>query len=368
MWFAFGIITLISFSVFFGYRRFRASWKGVAAVTDGVSWQYKLLRSKYGIRGALIGIEGPKGYEFSFKQERWYDRLCKAIGLSAEHQVGNAEFDELVYIVSDDNHLHRQVSVNPAIVDAVLRIFRLDDEHLSKVKALRCGSGRLWLEIGARSGFDEGNVARLGPEIVPLMRKISDALGSAPVRAGSKWRDPFVMKAAVILAISTGLAVNGGVHLARLLWTKIPFTIDSNALLMNAAVIGVFVTGALVVATLFLLGRSARTHLVLIEILLVGSFGATATAFTELRDANIELDQSAAVTYQARTLDKRINRGRRSSSYYLYLEDWNREEPRRKIEVSSSFYHQVAVGEQLVVHQKPGHFKYRWVEALEKRS
>lgn len=368
MWFAFGIITLISFSVFFGYRRFRAHWKGTDAVTNGVSWQYKLLRSKYGITGALIGIEGPKGYEFSFKPERWYDRLCKAIGLSTEHQVGNAEFDELVYIVSDDNHLHRHVSINPAILDAVLRIFRLDDVHRSKVKALRCGSGRLWVEIGARRGFDEANVARLGPEIVPWLRKIGDALGSAPVRTVSKWRDPFVIKATIILAISTGLAVNGGVHLMRLLWTKIPFTIDSNALLMNAVAIGALVTGALVLATLFLLGRSARAHLVLIEILLVGSFGATATAFTELRDANMELDRSAAATYQARTLDKRISRGRRSSSYYLYLEDWNREEPSKKIEVPGSFYRQIAVGEQLVVRQKPGYFKYRWVEALEKRT
>lgn len=286
MWFAFGFITLITFSIFFGYRRLRASWKGIQAETDGISWQYELCKDNYRVTDVLIGIEAPKGYEFSFKHERWYDRLCKAIGLSVEYQVGNAEFDDLVYIVSDDNHLHRQVSANPTIVDAVLRIFRLDAvRHQSKVEALHCSSGRLWLRIDARRGFEEGNVAALGREVVPWMQKISDALSSAPTSGDSKWRDAFVMKAAVILAISSGLAINGGVHVMRLIWTKIPFTIDSTALLMDALVIGALVIVALVVATVLVLGGSARAHLVLIEILVVGSFGAMATALTELRDA-----------------------------------------------------------------------------------
>lgn len=367
MWFAFGFITLITFSIFFGYRRLRASWKGIQAETDGISWQYELCKDNYRVTDVLIGIEAPKGYEFSFKHERWYDRLCKAIGLSVEYQVGNAEFDDLVYIVSDDNHLHRQVSANPTIVDAVLRIFRLDAvRHRSKVEALHCSSGRLWLRIDARRGFGEGNVAALGREVVPWMQKISDALSSAPTSGDSKWRDAFVMKAAVTLAISSGLAINGGVHVMRLIWTKIPFTIDSTALLMDALVIGALVIVALVVATVLVLGGSARAHLVLIEILVVGSFGAMATALTELRDANIELDRSAAVTYQARTLEKRVERTRHWRHYYLYVEDWNGEERRRKVEVPSSFYYQVYIGEQLVIRQKPGFLGYRWVEALEK--
>jgi len=107
---------------------------------------------------------------------------------------------------------------------------------------------------------------------------------------------------------------------------------------------------------------------VLIELLLVGSFGAVSTAFTELRDLNIELDQSQAIEYHAKTLDKRISRGRRrSTSYYLYLEDWNRGTFEEKVKVSKLLYNTIAVGDSVSIRQKSGYLGYRWVGSIQKR-
>lgn len=368
MWFLFGFITLISFSIYFAYKRINAAWKGVAGNTNGVSYQYALLKNKSTIIGLLLGIEGASGYDFSFKKETWYDRLSKFIGLSAEYQAGNKDFDNLVYVVSDDAELLKQISTNISTVEMMLDIFSSGENFNCKIKEVRCNSGRLWVKFKTTGGFEETKVAGLAAFLVPLLQNVSNELAKVPPIASKKWRDPFVVKAAIILAISTGLAINGLVHLLRLQQINEPFTVDTDQLLLGSAYWGAGIIISLLIATIIFLGRSARTHLVLIELLIVGSFGAASTSFTELRDINIELDQTPGTEYQAKTLGKTISKGRRSTSYYLYMEDWNKEESQKKVKVSSDFYHQTSVGDHLIILQKNGCLKYRWVERIDKKT
>ncbi|MGD8569853.1 MAG: hypothetical protein PVJ39_17335, partial [Gammaproteobacteria bacterium] len=190
----------------------------------------------------------------------------------------------------------------------------------------------------------------------------------APLSLGSKWRDPFVIKSAIILAISSGLAINGLIHLVRLTWIKLPFTVDSSQLLMDSVYWGAGIVITLLLSALVMLGRSARTHLVMIELILIGSFGAISTTAAELRDINIELDESRGHSYEVKALDKKITRSRRSSSYYLYVNDWNKEHARKKVKVPSDIYYSIEIGDLLLVKQKNGFLNYRWVESLSKKT
>lgn len=367
MWFMFGFITLLSFSIYAGYKRINAAWKGEAGDVNHIGHQYKILRNKYGITGLLVGIDAPPGYDFSLKQEAWYDRLAKFLGLSAEHQSGNQTFDELVYIVSDDRQFQRQISANAALSATVMEIFSLVVTFNGKPKAVRCNSGRLWVKISAGKGFEESQINELSNRVGKLLKAFTAQLLPLPPSPG-RWRDPFVFKAAVLLAISTGFAINGAAHLLRLSWGNLPYTLDCSRLFTNAFFCGAVIVALLVVAAFVLLGRCARTHLVLIELCIVGLFGATATAFVELRDMNMELDQSPAVEYQTKILHKHISRSRRSTCYNLCLQDWTKEDEKTQIKVSSDLYDQVAVGEILSVKQKDGYFHYRWVESIDRRG
>jgi hypothetical protein len=368
MWFVFGFFTLISFSIYFGYKRINAAWRGIKGSSGGISFQYKVLRSKYGITGLLIGIAGPVGYDYAFKKETSIDRFFKFIGLSNEHQIGNMEFDDLVYVVSDNLQLHRQVSSNTKIADAVIKIFKSDEKYSCKVKEIRNNSGRIWVRCKTNKSFDEGNVLDQSSEIAGLLNIIANEIEQIPQLSNSRWRDPFVIKAAIILALSTGLAINGLVHLMRLIWTNVPFTIDSNQLFIDSLYWGIGLIFSYIIISVMVLGRSARTHLVMIELLLIGTFGSVATSFAELRDINIELDESVAEEYQVKALDKRINRGRRKKYYYLYLSDWNKEEKWKKVKVSRGMYHAVSIGDDVVITQKRGYLNYRWVESLERKT
>lgn len=223
------------------------------------------------------------------------------------------------------------------------------------------------MKFKATKGFEEDDISKVASSVVPLLQQATDGLSKAfPTSIAGKWKDPFVIQAGIILAISTGLAVNGTVQLVRLIWNKVPFTLDTTAMLIDSLYWGAGIVVFLIVLTLGLLGRTARAHLVLIELIFVGSFGAASTSFVELRDINMEFDQSAGVTHQVKTLDKQINRGSKSTSYNLYLQDWNARNFRNKIQVSGNFYRNVSIGESLIIKQKSGYLKYRWVESIGK--
>ena len=107
--------------------------------------------------------------------------------------------------------------------------------------------------------------------------------------------------------------------------------------------------------------------MVIINLLFIGTFGAVSTSFVELRDINIELDDSISTEYEVKVLDKRISKGSEFTSYYLYLNDWNNEVTRKEVEVSNGIYHSAFIGDHLIIKQKDGYLNYRWVEGLEKK-
>lgn len=51
--------------------------------------------------------------------------------------------------------------------------------------------------------------------------------------------------------------------------------------------------------------KHARTHLVLIHLIFIGTFGSMSSAFAELRDVNIEFDRARATVIPMRVEDKR---------------------------------------------------------------
>lgn len=373
MWFLFGFITLISFSVYFGIQRLGTRWKGQIAYGRTVPYQYQFVRNKNDItKRFMVGVDAPPDYDFTFKREAWFDRLCKFLGLSVEHQVGHAEFDKLVYVVSNDGHFLDQISGNAQIIDAVVKLFalrRLD----SRVSEVRCLNGRLWVTFKVGRLFSSDTDLRylygLQDQAAELLAQVVGQLKSNPPLYQDRRRDPFILRAAVILAVSTGLVANGLVHSLRLLWTTAEFTVDRAELWRLATYCGIAVMVLLVCLALVALGRSARTHLVLVELILVGTLGATLTAFSELRDLNMEWDHSAVQVFQPDILKKSVSRSRKGGThYYAHVRDWNGGYDSHKVSVSRTFYDSVNAGDRLTVRQRAGYLGVRWVESYARSS
>jgi len=67
MWFLFGIITLISFSICGGYRRLNATWLGRSVSSKGISFQYKVIIIRRRKTRLLVGIDGSEGFDYAFR-------------------------------------------------------------------------------------------------------------------------------------------------------------------------------------------------------------------------------------------------------------------------------------------------------------
>lgn len=371
MWFVFGLITLISFSIYFGVRRYEARWRGTRSFFPREpAYEYEFVRKPKSktIRQMIVGVDAPKEFDFTFKRESGLDRVFKWLGISVERQFSASDFDRLVYVVSNDHHLFDEVMDDPALLQTVTELFRLN--HFDcRISHLHCRNGRLWVVFKVGSLFnDESNIGRLSkafPRVAESLQSVAGLLKQNLPKSMGARRDPFILRAVFVLAVSTGLVINGLLHAFRLMLFPGAFTVDTTQLWTYAALAGVGILVALITLAIYLLGRSARTHLVIIELVLIGALGAVLTAFTEIRDINMELDTSTVQRFEARILDMSINRSRRSGTqHYLHVMDWTGLEDKRRIHVSGDFYRQMQKGERVEIRQRSGLLGIRWVESV----
>lgn len=370
MWFAFGFFSLIGFVVYSLYERASAKWIGTRASVHRKTYEYQVLERRFYSNdtaeavGLRIGVTAPAAYDFSLKPEKWRDWLSKRIGFSVEHQTGDAEFDKTVYILSNDARIHSTLSQNAALRADILRVFKVVAPRSAVLKEVRCSGGRLWAHYKLKTELNLDKIPVLAGQLVPALSRLTADLAHAKVAGKSRLYDKFVLRAAIILAISTGLALNGAAHLFRLLFIPIPFTADNSTLILWSLYCGAVLLALLVLSVVLFLGRSARAHVVLIEVLLVGSLGAVLTSFVELRDLNMEWDLQPAVSYEVSTVSKRISSGRRSKFYYITISGWPDKNTTNEIQVSSSLYYRTGQGRELTLLQKPGFLKVPWVSAV----
>lgn len=367
MWFLLGFVSL---SVCIAYQiryRWNLRWAGERTAIRGIPCLEKTLRGKHGAIGLQVGFIVPEVFRFELKRETWVDRFFKWVGLSVEKQFGQAGFDRLVYVASNDEHLINRVADSLELRTAAQRLF-LVETHGCRIRRVHCAHGSLWVDIRRGTLFsrkdDDTRLSRCAAELIAHLKVMARELNaSMPTVTAAPERDRFLFRAVILLSLSSGLAINGLIFLFRAWVLDDRFTMDVWALWIFACYAGATVVGVLLLANLWLLGRSARAHLVLLELLLVGSFGAITSSAAELRDANMEWDQGMPVLLEPPITHKSVSRSRRGgTSYYLHVPDWYGNQGSRRIKVSSGFYSRAQVGQPLEIEQYPGYFGIRWAQ------
>lgn len=360
MWFAFGFVTLAGAGIYSGYRRYAADW----AATPGPGYSYRIDRNHKSekIFRARLALPTRAAVDFECKRESAVDRFFKRVGLAAEQQIGSASFDDTVYLVSDDPRVRELLRAAPELADDVAFLFANEGYSGFRLTRLTCRAGRVWLDFKAEG--EQLDAFGLFDWALPSLKRICAALPD-PLLRGERPRDPMFLRSVLVLALSSGLAIHGGIQLFRMYLTTTPFTADTAQLRWLAVLAGLVVLGLLVALAFSLLGRSSRLHLVLLELLLVGSFGAITTCLAAIRDFNIEFDSSVATVRPAQVHSRSTHRSRRGGrSYYLTVEDWNGGGERR-IRVSSGLYESATPGHTVGIRQHPGRLGIRWVDGID---
>jgi len=368
MWFLFGFITLIVFSASALYYRYYSRWKGEELLLNGRPYQVKVEKHKGKITGFKVGIDGVSEYDVLLKPENVVDRFFKRFGISTELQTGCHDFDDDVYVACDSSDIHKILTRDADVRSVVLGLLRKASQETCQVKRIRNRNGRLWIELDANNKVYPQGIA---DQFAEGLFQLKAALESFR-QPHNRVRDPFVLKAVLILAISTGLAINGGVHLFRQKMEYFPHLADYMAVVWGALPYALFVLICLVTLVIYLLRGSSRAHLVLVEVLLVGFLGAWATSYTELVDLNTEMDVSVPVLHQTTVASTHIERRRTSKSRtttHYFVEMTNVPEGRvpSEFEVSKCFYQSVSRGDDIVLTIRDGYLGYPWFESLQRK-
>ena len=366
--FIFGCILLLAFFLYFTRRRLRkARWQGEKQSLQGTDFQIKTHTYRGNIVEVWIGMASVAESDFVLKSATWLERFFTRTGLAKEYRTGNRSFDDAVYIVADDAATQREITTSPALMAAFLALLD-SNTGLVKVHALKHRQGRLWLEVrfAEIAACSEQDLRELARRCVPKLAAIAAALPARQTAVPGKSRPRFGGARAMLPAAAMALACTAGLH--TIFWFhryfvflgQVPYTLDRAALIADALALGGTLLLALLLAGFMLTGKSARAHLVVLELLLVGGPGALGTAWGQLRCLNMEFDRTEAVNYEVQVRDNREIDGDR----YMVIDDWLKPGETVAIHVKEKLYAQARPGALLDIRQRAGYLGYRWVESI----
>lgn len=361
MWFVLGLLILVGICVAVGMSRSKARWKGIAG-PHGLFRIAPLGKSKKKFV-VQAGVAVHTSLTFEIKPETAVDRFAKYLGLSVEAQVGKPAFDNVAYLVSDDRRVVGMLKVRTALLESLQELIEAKPHPDYRFHRLVCSDGMLRVDYRGKGGLATYDL--LLRWAGPLLEQAKAQLpSSSPSDAAP--RDPFHLRAVFLLAIAGGLAANGLLELLRLVFSHLPFTLDPWTLWSQALLVGAVILMLLLMVTVAWLGRTSRAHLVLVEVMLLAAFGAPTTSFTQLRDLNMEADDSPEQRLPASVLDKESHyRRKRGRVYTLKISDWNGGEKVHSVEVSRDHYARFSPGDRLIIRQHAGFLGARWVAGFE---
>ncbi|ADC71612.1 hypothetical protein TK90_1100 [Thioalkalivibrio sp. K90mix] len=372
MWMMVGIVTLIGMAILFYRQRLEDRWKPVRlSPVDPMTGQrrerppedalYNSRDRRHLAPFERVGFHRAPDVGFRAKRRRWWDVVFTAIGLSVACRTGNRAFDRAFHLVSDQDSICRALKGCEKTQSLMLQILELCRIHGYRFRQLRVCDQQVWVEVVSLWGHDSLPAPELMRTFLPTLRELSAALDAEIPEAARGRGDRFAWKAALMTGISTALLITGVVHFAGRIYVPLPGLVAPGTMVPLALVSGAVIVGALIALTIAWMGRTSRTHLVVLELVLVGFIGASITSFTLAREANMTLDFSPPELHVVEVLDKSYSPGYRHTSYYLWLEGWDGAVDRNRIRVGRSLYNEANKGGQLLLKEYPGLLGFPWV-------
>jgi hypothetical protein len=367
MWFFFGIFTLLA-STIWGLRvRLAAAWRGSSERIGGHRFDVQAMSGKGRPYLVRIGTDAPAGLHFRVRAERLHDRFFKWLGVTTEIQTRDEQFDRTLFVESDARAVAILLRRNAKLRSALVSVFAYAQQWRMEKASVRCANKRVWLEFKPKANDD---VLPAKTYLAPLLHAIASGLQSVDVPAEYK-RDPFVGRAAAVLAFSTGTLALGMFGLMRSGDGRTDI-IEPKLLFLACLVPALAVTAAAAFALLTWLIATSRAHTVVLEFVLVAGVGFVSGSYALAREANMDFDFQAArqVVIDVNSEDrvtKALRGGGKRHDYYIHCDDWRsgHEGERLTLEITAEMYQRLQGSRSAVIYVKPGLFGFDWVERIE---
>lgn len=349
----FGFVALVLARIGIAAFRIRQRFDGQSVSLGGRSYDCAVSRQKGRIEQLRLGIPAKDTSCFIARREGRYDRLALWAGIAREGQTRDARFDRAVYTLCDDREMLDALSEHEPLRAAILELLA---EPL--VEAIHCSTGMLWIDCNASRlsdarGPDQAAAAELAAAAGDRLYGLRNELNALDLDQWNSRRDPALSHERILLAATAFLGCAGLLAFFASYLPDLPLTLRFDAILHRAHIVA---AGALVLMLLALwlfLGRTSRTHLVLLDILLVAGPGAWLAGQYWYEFENRRLDLRPPLDHVATIEAKRVSHGRRSTYYYIDVDRWPDGALDRELNVPRSVYDTVVSGQC-------AHFEYHF--------
>lgn len=364
MWMVVALVFLIGGGVASAFFQLRVLWQGEKFSGTPPYWRHVTYNKKRAV-AFRAGVEAPESLHFTIKHETDFDRTAKALGLAEEFQTGDEAFDRPVFLMSDDPRVGHLFQQSARARKAALQLL-VPVTSTAKSKYIRCAHGRIWVEYGL-GGHDDLDAVQVNiGAIKSNLQVLADGLAKEISLDGRwEWRDAIVTRAALALAVGVGLAVNGAVEAVRLGTTNYPRLASGWDPVHLALILTGAVTAAVILGTAVWLGKSARRHLVVAQLLLLCGGGGFASTYCALRDYNISEDQHAPETHDVHVWRKWSTRHKNSTTYHIEIVSWRPDDGPIAMPVNQGFWNRIDQGTPVRVTVYGGRLEWEWIDRID---
>lgn len=364
MWPILGVVALLLSWLGGWYLRQAARWKGVPGRQQERAFEVALTQQKQ-TSTWRFAVQASAMPEFQIKPQGWLDGWFHRIGIHDEVQTGDTGFDERFFVASDHPLVRQALRFTPALRTALIHLSMEVSAQGWTLRQIRLASNRLWVEATHKRGEPAPDPARF----LPLLEGVRSHLPNA---TGTRRLDPFMSRAALILALSTAVAISGAVNLLGIATAEFPRLVDASALWRLSLLLGPLLCVLLTLLALYWLGRSARSHYLVIELLTIGMFGVWAWTFSGLHEWNRRRDDGPQVSvlravHSTYTTSSRRKGGGRSIRYHLVFPPNPKHGlPMLDLKLAQYPFGQSPVGTCFSFELRPGALGWPWFQSMQR--
>jgi TonB family protein len=311
-----------------------------------------------------VGFDIPDTLRIVMRRESEFDRLAQIVGIAHEWKTQDERFDQSIYVVSDDVEMLQALSRNATLRNDICEL--LADPA---VEALHCGFGSIWVDCKSSvAGASSNEDSVIGEKVARRLWKTLD-----PVRAQfealqlQEWRnerDPAFRQEQLFLGIAALVGILGALAMLTTLGVDLPRPLVESGIVRHAGVAALATSVVLALALFAILGRTSRTHLVLLEIFLVAGPGAWLIGESYYQQFNQNADRAPPAEFVTRIAGKHYSRSRRSTSYYISVDHWPDTRIDRTLQVTFAVYKRLSRGQCVDFELHPGALGDLWLRAI----
>lgn len=317
--------------------------------------EYVSTSKKKVVRHCLgVPFSGPA---FVMTREASWDRTFKFLGLSAEFQTGDEQFDREIYIASDHPFFCNALRDSPEIRGQIRWFF----QHVNEAERIVCNGKVLYIQAS-----EEFARERIALKLERLGENLSSALAHLPGR----FTDTFAWRALLVEAVvwsMAGYAIGALISLSA----HHDLYLDQWRLITYGGLLGVIALIAILALIVAFLQRSSRSHRILVECALVLLLSLPLLGYQGVADYNRLADNAPPRLIETTVVRKwtEVHKRKRSSYHTYHIEvalppEADGIQLPREIKLTAGVYGTLHEGQKFAVEVGTGKLGIPWYRKI----